>query len=97
MEKIAGAEEVLANIAGLARLDENRMLEYLAHYQNQFLYQKTGFMLEPFQEKFGISNVFIEACADKVGKSKRYLTKDATGGKYCGKWKLVIPDYLYGS
>jgi predicted transcriptional regulator of viral defense system len=95
MEKIAGAEEVLANIAGLSRLNEEKMLAYLAHYQNQFLYQKTGFILEPLQEKFGISNAFFEVCLDKSGKSKRYLTKDATGGKYCGKWKLVIPDYLY--
>jgi predicted transcriptional regulator of viral defense system len=95
MEKIAGAEEVFANIMGLTRLNENKMLTYLAHYQNQFLYQKIGFMLEPFQQKFELSNSFFETCVDKAGMSKRYLTKDATGGKYCGKWKLVIPNYLY--
>jgi predicted transcriptional regulator of viral defense system len=94
MEKIAGAEEVLANIEGLARLNEDKMLKYLAHYQNQFLYQKTGFILESLQQKFGLSNTFFETCENKAGKSKRYLTKDAVGGKYCRKWKLVVPDYL---
>jgi predicted transcriptional regulator of viral defense system len=93
MEKIAGAEEVFANITGLTRLNEVKILQYLAHYQNQFLYQKTGFLLEPLQQKFGLSNAFFEICVDKAGMSKRYLTKEANGGKYCGKWKLVIPSY----
>jgi Predicted transcriptional regulator len=93
--KIAGIEEVVANISSLSRLNTTKLLEYLKYYQNQFLYQKVGFLLENYQEKLGLSDSFFEICKEKTGKSKRYLAKEAAGGKYNGKWKLIVPSNVF--
>lgn len=62
MDKISGMEEVIANIEGIGTLQEEKMLQYLEEYQNQFLYQKTGFMLLSYQTKLGLSDNFFELC-----------------------------------
>lgn len=91
MDKIAGLEEVVDNIQKISRLDEKRLLAYLACYRNQFLYQKTGFLLGAFQKRSAMSDDFFETCRKKMGSSKRYLTKDCAGGKYDSEWQLIIP------
>lgn len=94
MDKISGMEEVLSMIEGMYHLKEEKILEYLDGYENQFLFQKTGFFLWSYKERLGLSEDFFEVCEAKIGKSKRYLTKDHTKGVYNNKWKLVIPDNL---
>ncbi len=91
MDKIAGLEEVTENIQSISRLDEQRLFAYLECYSNQFLYQKTGFLLESQQERLSISDEFFDACKERIGLSKRYLTKDSQGGKYDSNWRLVVP------
>ena len=95
MDRIAGMEEVLANIGGLSLLDDRKLLEYLECYNKQFLYQKTGFLLRGYQQQLGLSAAFFEACMSRIGLSKRYLTKDCQEGKYDAEWHLVIPMYVY--
>lgn len=48
-----------------------------------------------YQSKLGLSNRFFELCREKAGKSKRYLTKEMTHGKYNSIWGLVVPDNMY--
>ena len=96
MDKIAGIEEVIADIEAVTHLREKRLLQYLQAYHNQFLYQKTGYLLLAYQNKLGLSDDFFEFCRGKIGKSKRYLTKEMTGGKYDNSWKLVVPNDIYG-
>ena len=96
MDKIAGIEEVIADIEAVTYLQEKRLLQYLQAYHNQFLYQKTGYLLLAYQNKLGLSDDFFEFCRGKIGKSKRYLTKEMTGGKYDNSWKLVVPNDIYG-
>ena len=88
-------EEVLANIDGFTSLNEEKLTGYLQEYHNQFLYQKTGFILYPYRDKLGLSHSFFEMCQSKTGKSKRYLTKEFTNGTYIKEWKLVVPDEIY--
>lgn len=95
MDKISGIEEVLANIDGFTSLNEEKLTGYLQEYHNQFLYQKTGFILYPYRDKLGLSHSFFEMCQSKTGKSKRYLTKEFTNGTYIKEWKLVVPDEIY--
>jgi len=95
MDKISGIEEVLANIEGFTSLNEEKLICYLQEYHNQFLYQKTGFILSPFLDKLGLSHSFIRLCHYKAGMSKRYLTKEFTDGTYNREWKLVVPDEIY--
>ncbi|GAE87917.1 hypothetical protein JCM21531_1323 [Acetivibrio straminisolvens JCM 21531] len=74
-------------------LNENELIKYLDAYNLQFLYQKTGFLMEHFKDQFQLSDEFISYCKSKIGKSTRYLTKDST--KYLNKWRLVIPEDLF--
>lgn len=95
MDKIAGIEEVVQNIESMGRMQEKRILKYLELFQNQFLYQKMGYLLSEHQERMGLSDTFFDNCKEKIGKSKRYLTRDQVGGRYDDEWKLVVPEGLY--
>lgn len=95
MDKIAGIEEVIANIEGMPVLREKNLVQHLEEYQNQFLYQKTGFLLQPYQNRLGLSDDFFDLCKEKTGLSKRYLTKESTKGRYDNTWRLVVPYQVY--
>ena len=62
LNKIAGLEETFANVQLLPKLKEKQLLKYLQEYDNQFLYQKTGFLLEPLKERLNLSEVFFMDC-----------------------------------
>lgn len=95
MDKVAGAEEVLATIELFPLLDENAMLDCLERYDNQFLYQKTGFIMEHFKKRFAISNDFFLRCKEKAGESKRYFSKDMKCTRWNKEWKLMIPEGVF--
>ena len=95
MDKIAGIEEVIQDIGSMKRMQEKRVLKYLDLLSNQFLYQKMGFLLSEYKEKMGLSDEFFDTCKSQIGKSKRYLTKDMSSGRYVDEWKLVIPENIY--
>ena len=95
MDKIAGIEEVVQNIESMGRMQEKRMLKYLDLFQNQFLFQKLGYLLSERKEQMGLSDAFFDNCKEKIGKSKRYLTRDQEGGRYDDEWKLVVPEGLH--
>ena len=88
---IAGLEEVLSCLISVKRVDEGKMLKYLAGYDNAFLYQKIGFLFNEYQTELGISDEFIKICKDKSGSSKRYLANGISEPGYSGEWKLVYP------
>lgn len=79
----------------ITSLDESEMVKYLELYDSQFLYQKTGFILEHYKEQLHLSDNFIELCRNRIGKSTRYLTNNST--KYCKEWRLVIPKELFNT
>jgi predicted transcriptional regulator of viral defense system len=91
MDKIAGPEEVYANICSMSYIDEQKLLEYLSLYDNQFLYQKAGFLLWDCREALGLTDGFFDICREHIGKSKRYLTKDNCQVKYIDEWRLMVP------
>lgn len=91
MNLIAGLEEVISCITSLHSLDETKLLSYLDILNNPFVYQKTGFILSMYQDELQISDAFINACKEKIGNSKRYLTNDKSDVVYSSEWKLVYP------
>ncbi len=95
MDKISGIEEVIQNLESAKRMQEKRLLRYLELLQNQFLYQKTGYLLSEHKDSMGLSDEFFDKCKEQIGKSKRYLTRDQQGGRYNDAWKLVVPDHLH--
>lgn len=92
MDKISGIEEVIAFIQSVQKLNEEKLCQYLEEYQNQFLYQKTAYLLETYSSASGLSDRFYQICREHIGKSNRYLTKEIHNGKYDAKWKIVVPD-----
>lgn len=92
-EETGGLGELLNCINSITHLDEYQLIKFLSLYNVQFLYQKTGFILEQYKDQLHLSNDFINFCKSKIGKSTRYLTKDST--KYNKKWKLVVPEDVF--
>ena len=89
-EKVAGLEELLRCIGLVPMVKEDRLLEYLALYGKQVLYQKTGYILWHYREMFSLSDGFYGECAAHIGKSTRYLTGNH-GESYNSEWRLMVP------
>lgn len=92
MDNVSGIEEVISFICSIQKLNEKRLCRYLSEYNNQFLFQKTGYLLETYYDGLELSDEFYEFCQRHIGKSKRYLSKDISQGRYNSKWKLVTLD-----
>jgi predicted transcriptional regulator of viral defense system len=92
-EKIGGLEELLNCIDSVRTLDEKNMVEYLDAYGIQYLYQKTGYILEHYKDQIQVSDEFLDHCKSRIGKSTRYLTPESKN--YCNEWKLIVPDNIF--
>ena len=95
-EKIAGLEETLRCIELVKHLDENKLKDYLLKYQNQFLFQKTGFILSNFTT-LNLSKEFIDFCKNNSKKSSRYLCckDDYSDFIFNSEWNLCIPENIF--
>ncbi len=94
--KIGGLEELLRCLSMVAFIDETKMLNYLYLYDNQFLYQKTGFILSHLQDSMKISDTFFSMCHAKINKSIRYLYDEIKYEKsyFYSDWQLLAPKNL---
>ncbi|MDL2294398.1 transcriptional regulator [Ruminococcaceae bacterium OttesenSCG-928-D13] len=95
-EKNMGLEELLRCLELIPAVKEEKLLQYLAAYGKQVLYQKTGYILEHFKTAWSLSNGFFAACEGAIGKSKRYLysTMVRDDMEYDRRWRLVVPHDL---
>ena len=94
-EKKTGLEEVLQCISLVKFLDEKKMTAYLEKYDNNFLYQKTGFILSHFFS-LHLSDKFFEHCKKAADASVRYLCRkdEAKSFAFDKEWNLCIPSDL---
>jgi predicted transcriptional regulator of viral defense system len=90
VDRLISLEELLRCLQLIPFVREDRLLAYLAKYDRQVMYQKTGYILRHFQREWNLSEAFFEECAAHIGKSTRYLTK-AAGSVYDGAWRLMVP------
>lgn len=95
-EKIGGLEELLRNLSSIPLANEMMLLRYLNGYNKQFLYQKTGYLLEHFMESLRLGKGFFEECNSHVGQSVRYLYRGVTAEVplYNARWRLYVPSDL---
>jgi len=91
IDKIAGLEEILRCILLIPSLSPNELLSVLDKYQNGFLYQKCGLILETINDSFMLPNSFFEECQKRIPNAKRYLLKEGYEQRYYKKWKLYAP------
>lgn len=94
-EKVMGLEELLRCLSLIPSVKEAKLLEYLADYDKQVLYQKAGYILRHYQRELNLSEAFFTECAARVGKSTRYLAADKSG-VYHSEWRLIAPENLMG-
>lgn len=93
--KIGGLEEILRCLSMVTVVDEAKLLKYLAAYNNQFLYQKAGYILSLYKN-MKLSDAFFNKCKENIGKSVRYLYDGIQyeSPQYYPKWQLHAPSDL---
>jgi len=89
-----GLEELIQCFSLITYVNEDKLIEYLAVFDKQFLYQKAGFMLGYFQNEMNLSEHFFEYCKSKTGKSARYLTFPYESDTYFNEWRLCAPQNI---
>lgn len=94
--KTAGLEELLRSLNMITVVDGTKLLQYLAIYNNRFLYQKTGYILSHFKPLLKLPESFFDTCKIHIGKSIRYLSEDTrlNSPVYDSKWQLYVPENL---
>lgn len=97
IDKYTDVDELLQCLDLVEEIDEDKLTEYLAIYDNKFLYQKAGYILSNFKE-FNLSQKFFETCKSHIGKSIRYfehgLEHYPDGRIYDSYWQLFVPPLL---
>ncbi len=92
-EKIAGLEELLHCLKLVPYANEEKLLHFLHQYKKQFLYQKTGYILEHYKKQLRLSDNFFLKCKENKKDSVRYLYNGLkySSNVYKKDWKLVVP------
>jgi predicted transcriptional regulator of viral defense system len=89
-----GLEELVQCLSSITYVKETKLLECLAAFDKQILYQKTGFILSYFQKEMRLSDDFFSVCKSKIGKSTGYLTDKTESDTYFKNWKLCAPENI---
>lgn len=92
-EFAGGDEELFLCLELIGKLDGEKILEYLKHYDSQKLYAKVGFMLELLNDGFGVDKKIIEECRSKINKRTYYFDNETkkVKNKYVSEWNLIVP------
>jgi len=91
LDRAGGLEEFIQCLSMITYLNEDKMLEYLAAYDKAFLYQKTGFVLQHFQNDLKLNSTFIEFCRRKGSAHVNYLTDVSESDCYFKVWNMYAP------
>lgn len=93
-EKCAGLEELLRCITIVPQLNPDGLLEILSVYNQQKLYQKAGYILESMNDILGLPESLFNACENKAGITKNYLSQDHEDCVLHRRWNLYAPENL---
>lgn len=90
-----GIDEVLNALDQIRVLDEGKILETLKAYNSVVLYQKVGYVLSHFKEKFMLSDEFFAECKSRLTNQIKYFLQDEYRDiGYNSTWKLMAPKNL---
>lgn len=93
-EKIGGLEELLRCMQLIPSLSPEHLLSALDLYHCGKLYQKTGYILEIFQEDLGLPDFFLDECEKHLPDSKSYFSDEKDGFVFHKRWRLFAPENL---
>lgn len=87
-----GIEEVLNALEQIKYLNEEKLIEALDEYGKMFLYQKVGYLLETYNDRFNLAKDFFGKCKSHLTNKANYLEKDAFKKVSLNKdWNLLVP------
>ncbi len=90
-----GIDELLNALEQIRVLDENRLAEILRAYNKVILYQKVGFILEQYKDKYMLSDKFFADCKSRLTNQIKYFLNDEYSDiAYNSDWKLMAPKNL---
>ena len=90
-----GIEEILNALEQIRVLDGNKILEVLNSYNKVLLYQKVGYILEQYKEKFLFSDEFFKECQSRLTNQIKYFLEDEYKDiEYNSTWRLMAPKNL---
>ncbi|MBI5778528.1 MAG: hypothetical protein HZA49_03620 [Planctomycetes bacterium] len=79
-----------------AFIDIQRLIEYLARFNEKALYAKTGFLLRLFETNWKVEPEVFDNIKKHISRAKYYWPpKLARGtGEQIKEWNLIVPEYL---
>ena len=90
-----GIDELLNALEQIRVLDENRLAEILHAYNKVILYQKVGFILEQYKDKYMLSDKFFADCKSRLTNQIKYFLNDEYSDiAYNSDWQLMAPKNL---
>ena len=90
-----GIDELLNALEQIRVLDENRLAEILRAYNKVILYQKVGFILEQYKEKYMLSDKFFADCKSRLTNQIKYFLNDEYSDiAFNSDWQLMAPKNL---
>ena len=90
-----GIDELLNALEQIRVLDENRLAEILRAYNKVILYQKVGFILEHYKDKYMLSDKFFADCKSRLTNQIKYFLNDEYSDiSYNSDWQLMAPKNL---
>lgn len=92
--KIGGLEELLRCLSMIPSLNEDSLIEILNSNGRDQLYQKTGYILQAFQDELGLTNAFFDECRMRSSVSKTYLCEKQDDFVFHDRWLLYAPKDL---
>ncbi len=98
INKITGYEELANAFEAVQYLNEDKLLEYLNAYDIQSLYQKSGYILEKYKDKFGLTDKFFDTCKSEMKQGVVYLVDGSDrDSKYNKNWQVMEPVRSYNA
>ncbi|MCE5295973.1 MAG: hypothetical protein LLG16_02570 [Euryarchaeota archaeon] len=91
-----GLEECLKSVEGFKLLRSSTLVDYLERFNEQSLYQRTGFVLDHLKDRIKVSDDLLDVLLSRVGKNVYYLIpwKKGNEGRLVKEWNILIPRNL---
>lgn len=83
--------DLLASISQISTFDTTKMIKCLEKYNKQFLWQKTGFILQ-YHSSIPDSSSFFAICKQHTPPDKTYLYDRRSHFKFYKDWNIIAPD-----
>jgi len=93
IERAGGAEELLAALSFIKKLDCEKLLIYLAAYDKKNLWQKAGYLMEKLNSTLKLHEAFFITCKTSIGKRTVYFLNDGSYGAVAHNktWNIIAP------